>query len=131
MAGAWSFIQGLFGLGAGGAIGAGKALGQYKKVEEYKIANGYYADEETKKMRERVQEEWYHTHKACPNAAGRFMSSYPDYMGPSYQMKYWFEDHLRAKGIPYDEFILEKVTGVSYEKMVKRQLANTVNKYCR
>lgn len=130
MAGAWSFIQGLFGLGTAAGVGVGKSIIQSKKEYEFAMEHGLYADEETKKMRERVQEEWYHTHKACPNAAGRSLFSYSDRMGPSYQKKYWFEDHLKAKGIPYDEIILEKVTGVSYDKLVQKQLADTIRR-CR
>ena len=43
-------------------------------------------------------------------------------MGPYYQTKFWFRDHLNAKGISYDDAILDEVCGVNYEKLMNKML---------
>ena len=36
--------------------------------------------------------------------------------------KFWFRNHLKAKGILYDDEILDEVCGVNYEKLLKKRM---------
>ena len=53
--------------------------------------------------------------------------AHSDNMGPYYQTKFWFRDHLNAKGIPYDDAILDEVCGVNYEKLMNKMLDDAVH----
>ncbi len=128
MSGAVSFVLGLLGLGASGAVSAGQAISQQKKKDELAEMYGWNeTDVEVKKMRERVRKEWWSIPDCHPNCLGKWPQDYPDHLGPYYQTKFWFRDHLKAKGIPYDDVILNDVCGVNYEKLLKKRLDDAVH----
>lgn len=123
MSGAVSFVLGLLGLGASGAVSAGQSVSQAKKKAELAEMYGWNeTDIEVKKMRERVRKEWWSIPDCHPNCLGKWPQDYPSNLGPYYQTKYWFRDHLKAKGIPYDDVILDDVCGVNYEKLLNQRL---------
>lgn len=129
MSGAVSFVLGLLGLGAAGGINLGQSVSQKKKEAELAEMYGWNeTDVKVKKMRERVRKEWWSIPDCHPNCLGKWPSAYPSHMGPYYQTKFWFRDHLKAKGIPYDDVILDDVCGVNYEKLMNEQLRNAGNK---
>lgn len=113
MSGAISFFLGLFGLGAAGAVNAGQNISQSKKQAEldqiYTARAADRSDAELRQMHERVRKEWWSISDCHPNCLGKWPSAYSDRMGPYYQTKFWFRDHLNAKGIPYDDAILDEV----------------------
>ena len=51
----------------------------------------------------------------------------PTVWGSYYQTKFWFRDHLNARGIPYDDAILDEVCGVNYEKLMNKMLDDAVH----
>ena len=122
MSGAISFVLGLFGFGASAGISAGQSISQAKKIEEYKKENGWDATGERRQMYDRVWKEWYSIPDCHPNCLGKWPQDYPSNMGLYYRDKFWFRDHLRAKGIPYDDIILDEVCGVNYEKQLNKRM---------
>ena len=126
MSGAISFFLGLFGLGTAGAVNAGQNISQSKKQAEldqiYTARAADRSDAELRQMHERVRKEWWSIPDCHPNCLGKWPSAYSDRMGPYYQTKFWFRDHLNAKGIPYDDTILDEVCGVNYEKLMNKML---------
>lgn len=116
MSGAVSFVLGLLGLGAGGAISTGQSISENKRIAEYKAAYGYDADAETRKMYKRVEEEWWQMCNRSRNCLGETWLDPNDHRSVAMRRKSWFRRHLQAKGIPYDEVILDRVTGVTAEK---------------
>lgn len=129
MSGAVSFVLGLLGLGAAGGIDIHQGAKQRKKAAE--MAEMYGWNEKNKNilaMRERVRKEWWSILDNHPNCLGRWQCSYPSDKGLYYQTKYWFKDHLDAKGIPYDDVVLDDVCGVSYEKLLKKRLNDVCKK---
>lgn len=129
MAGAVSFVLGLLGLGAGAGVSARQAISHNKKIREHNEMFGWTTDDpEVQKMRERVRKEWANTVVCAPNCIGKWSFEYPDGRGPNYQTKLWFEAHLKAKGIPYDEVVLNEVSGVTFEEWQKRELNKVVRR---
>lgn len=122
MSGAIAFIKGLFGLGAAAGISVGQNISQDQKIAEYKRKTGYDATGERAKMYDRVCKEWYSISDCHPNCLGKWPQDYPSHMGLYYRDKFWFRDHLNAKGIPYDDIILDEITGVNYEKLLKKRM---------
>lgn len=116
MSGAVSFVLGLLGLGASGAVSARQNMSENKKIAEYKAAYGYDADTETQKMYKRVEEEWWIMCKRSRNCLNETWLDPNSHVRPTIRRKNWFRRHLEAKGIPYDEVILDRVTGVTAEK---------------
>mgnify|MGYP000156374656 FL=1 len=43
-------------------------------------------------------------------------------MSTAMMRKRWFRRHLEAKGIPYDDVVLNNVTGVSFERLQQKML---------
>lgn len=131
MSGAISFFLGLFGLGAAGAVNAGQNISQSKKQAEldqiYTAQAANRSDADLRQMHERVRKEWQSVPDCHPNCLGKWPSAYSDRMGPYYQTKFWFRDHLNAKGIPYDDAILDEVCGVNYEKLMNKMLDDAVH----
>ena len=126
MSGAVSFVLGLLGLGASGAVSAGQNIGQAKTQAEldqiYTAQAADRSDAELRKMHDRVRKEWWNIPDCHPNCLGKWPSEYSSNLGPYYQTKYWFRDHLKAKGIPYDDAILDEVCGVNYEKLLNKRM---------
>ena len=126
MSGAVSFVLGLRGLGASGAVSAGQSIGQAKKRAEldeiYKAQAADRSNAELRQMHDRVRKEWWSIPDCHPNCLGKWPQDYHSNLGPYYQTKYWFRDHLKAKGIPYDDEILDEVCGVNYEKLLKKRM---------
>ena len=132
MSGAASFILGLLGLGAAGAVSAGERVSYAKKKAELDEMYGRNErDPKILEMRERVRKEWWSIPDNHPNCLGKWSFEYPSHLGPYYQDKFWFKAHLDAKGIPYDDVILNDVCGVNYEKLLKKQMMNPNRKTWR
>lgn len=132
MSGAVSFVLGLLGFGAAGGVSAVQGVSQAKKQAELdKIDVARAVDRtnaELRQMHDRVRKEWWSIPDCHPNCLGKWRSAYPSGKGPYYQTKYWFRDHLQAKGIPYDDAILDEVSGVNYEKLLKKRLNDACKK---
>lgn len=73
-------------------------------------------------MRERVRKEWWSICGKTYNACERPASSYGDLSRTPwcYLKKRWFIDHLNKKGIPYDDLVVDDVTGVTFYESQKR-----------
>ena len=131
MSGAISFVLGLLGFGASAGVSVGQSIGQAKRQAEvdqiYKAQAADRSNAERRRMHDRVREEWYKIPDCHPNCLGKWPQDYPSCRGPYYQTKYWFRDHLKAKGIPYDDEILDEVCGVNYEKLLNKRLDDAVH----
>ncbi len=122
MSGASSFFLGLFGLGASAGISAEPSIGQKKAVHEAVAEMGYVGTPDVLRMRERVRKEWWDMCGKTYNACERPASSYGDLSRTPwcYLKKRWFIDHLNKKGIPYDDLVVDDVTGVTFYESQKR-----------
>ena len=73
MAGAFSFVLGIFGLGAAGAVSAGQNAKIKKADYQYGEEHGLHGTSEVLQMRERVRKEWWSicgkTYNACERPA--------------------------------------------------------------
>ena len=121
MSGAVSFVLGLLGLGAAAGVSAVQDAGINKKKDQVAGIHCWEGDTETLQMRRRVRDEWMSLHGGGPNCLGKWPSEYPTgrYMHSKY--RYWFKAHLDAKGIPYDDVVVNDVTGVTfYERQNQR-----------
>lgn len=131
MSGAVSFVLGLLGLGASGAVNAKNGIEQMKKQAEfdqvYAARAADRSDSEIRQMHDRVRKEWRSVPDGHPNCLGKWPHDYASNLGPYYQTKFWFRDHLNAKGIPYDDAILDEVCGVNYEKLMNKMLDDAVH----
>ena len=122
MSGASSFFLGLFGLGASAGISAEPSIGQKKAVHEAVAEMGYVGTPDVLRMRERVRKEWWDMCGKTYNACERPASSYGNLSRTPwcYLKKRWFIDHLNKKGIPYDDLVVDDVTGVTFYESQKR-----------
>lgn len=116
MSGAASFVLGLLGLGAGAGINAGQSIKQKKAVDKVVAEMGYIGEPDVLRMRERVRKEWW---DVCGNHYNACKKCKLDYGNPwktpmCYLTKRWFIAHLREKGIPYDDVVVDYVTGVYF-----------------
>lgn len=116
MSGAGSFFLELFGLGASAGISAGQSISQKKAVHEAVAEMGYVGIPDVLRMRERVRKEWW---DMCGNHYNACHKSKLDYGNPwktpmCYLTKRWFVAHLKEKEIPYDDVVVNDVTGVCY-----------------
>lgn len=116
MSGAVSFVLGLLGLGAAGGINAAQGVSQKREEAEYRTAYGLDADAETKKMRKRVEDEWWQICSWNHNCLGETWYVPGSSMSIPMMRKRWFRRHLDAKGIPYDDVVLNNCCGVTAEK---------------
>ena len=122
MSGAGSFFLGLFGLGASAGISAGQSISQKKAVHEAVEEMGYVGPPDVLRMRERVRKEWW---DMCGNHYNACHKSKSDYGNPwktpmCYLTKRWFVAHLKEKDIPYDDVVVNDVTGVCYYEHQKK-----------
>jgi hypothetical protein len=122
MSGAFSFILGLFGLGAAAGISAGQSISQKKAVHEAVAEMGYVGTPDVLRMRERVRKEWW---DMCGDYYNACHKSKLDYGNPwktpmCYLTKRWFVAHLKEKEIPYDDVVVNDVTGVCYYEHQKK-----------
>lgn len=116
MSGAASFVLGLLGLGASAGINAGQSIKQKKAVHKAVEEMGYVGTPDVLRMRERVRKEWW---DMCGNHYNACKKCKLDYGDPwktpmCYLTKRWFIAHLNEKGIPYDDVVVNDVTGVTY-----------------
>ena len=126
MSGAISFVLGLLGFGASAGVSVGQSISQSKKQAEvdqiYKAQAADRSNAELRRMHDRVREEWWSIPDCHPNCLGKWPTDYHSNRGPYYRDKLWFRDHLKAKGIPYDDEILDEVCGVNYEKLLNKRM---------
>lgn len=120
MSGAVSFVLGLLGLGAAGGVNVGQSISENKRVSQVPGIDVWDADTETNKMRERVYKEWMNL--GSINCLGKWPSEYPTGRYQHSQRRNWFRAHLEAKGIPYDDEILDEVTGINGERSRMRMI---------
>lgn len=122
MSEAGSFLKGLFGLSTAAGVSAVQTISRKKK--EYQLAEemGYYGTPEVLQMRQRVRKEWWEVCGNVYNACGKSVSDYgnPWRMPLCYCKKWWFIAHLNAKGIPYDDVVVDDVTGVRFYNSSKK-----------
>ena len=116
MAGAFSLFLGMLGLGAAGAVSAGQNAKIKKADYQYGEEHGLHGTSEVLQMRERVRKEWW---DMCGNHYNACHKSKLDYGNPwktpmCYLTKRWFVAHLREKDIPYDDVVVNDVTGVCF-----------------
>ena len=92
MAGAFSFVLGIFGLGAAGAVSAGQNAKIKKADYQYGEEHGLHGTSEVLQMRERVRKEWWSICGKTYNACERPASSYGDLSRTPwcYLKKRWF-----------------------------------------
>lgn len=116
MSGAASFVLGLLGLGASAGINAGQSIKQKKAVHKAVEEMGYVGTPDVLRMRERVRKEWWDMCGNHYNACKKCKLDYGDlWKTPMcYLTKRWFIAHLNEKGIPYDDVVVNDVTGVTY-----------------
>lgn len=76
MAGAFSFVLGMLGLGAAGAASAGQNAKIKKADYQYGEEHGLHGTSEVLQMRERVRKEWWSICGKTYNACERPASSY-------------------------------------------------------
>ena len=116
MSGAASFVLGLLGLGASAGINAGQSIKQKKAVHKAVEEMGYVGTPDVLRMRERVRKEWWdmcgNHYNACKKCKLDYGDSWKTPM--CYLTKRWFIAHLNEKGIPYDDVVVNDVTGVTY-----------------
>ena len=116
MSGAVSFVLGLLGLGAAGAVSAGQNAKIKKADYQYGEEHGLHGTSEVLQMRERVRREWWDicgkTYNACNKPASAYGNPYK--VPYCYCKKRWFIAHLNEKGIPYDDVVVNDVTGVTF-----------------
>lgn len=122
MASAFSLFLGLFGLGAAGAVSAGQNAKIKKADYQYGEEHGLHGTSEVLQMRERVRKEWW---DMCGNHYNACHKSKSDYGNPwktpmCYLTKRWFVAHLKEKDIPYDDVVVNDVTGVCYYEHQKK-----------
>lgn len=122
MSGAGSFFLGLFSLGASAGISAGQSISQKKAVHEAVAEMGYVGTPDVLRMRERVRKEWW---DMCGNHYNACHKSKLDYGNPwktpmCYLTKRWFVAHLKEKDIPYDDVVVNDVTGVCFYEHQKK-----------
>ena len=100
-------------------ISMGQNAEQNRRMEIYHQAYGYSrngkpADVQMLEMRERVRKEWMSLGNL--NCLGKFPSEYPGGPYQNSRRRNWFRAHLEAKGIPYDDLILDEVSGIAGER---------------
>lgn len=123
MSGAVSFVLGLLGFGAAGGVSAVQGVSQRKKeAEQAEIYGDNNVDAETRKMRKHVEEEWWQICSWSHNCLGECWYIPGSHMSTAMMRKRWFRRHLEAKGIPYDDVVLNNVTGVSFERLQQKML---------
>lgn len=130
MSGAVSFVLGLLGLGTAAGVGVAQDIGINKKRNQVAGVHCWEGDTETLKMRRRVYDEWMRINMSGPNCLGKWAHEYPTgrYLHSKY--RYWFKAHLDAKGIPYDDEILDEVSGVNLDRNNIALMYNTGKKHC-
>ena len=118
----FSLILSMLGLGAAGAVSAGQNAKIKKADYQYGEEHGLHGTSEVLQMRERVRKEWWSICGKTYNACERPASSYGDLSRTPwcYLKKRWFIDHLNKKGIPYDDLVVDDVTGVTFYESQKR-----------
>lgn len=99
MSGAVSFVLGLLGLGASGAVSAGQKAKIKKADYQYGEEHGLHGTSEVLQMRERVRKEWWSICGKTYNACERPASSYGNLSRTPwcYLKKRWFIDHLNKR----------------------------------
>lgn len=129
MSGAVSFVLGLLGFGAAGGVSAVQGVSQKKAVHKAAEEMGYVGTPEVLRMRERVRKEWW---DMCGNHYNACHKSKLNYGNPwktpmCYLTKRWFVAHLKEKDIPYDDVVVNDVTGVTFyehQNQISREWMN-------
>lgn len=130
MSGAVSFVLGLLGLGAAGGVSVGQRVSQKKAIHQAVEEMGYVGTPEVLRMRERVRKEWWDMCGDHYNACKKCKLDYGDpWKTPMCRLtKRWFVAHLEAKGIPYDDVVVNDVTGVTFYEHQKKRLDEVARK---
>ena len=95
MSGAVSFVLGLLGFGAAEGVSAVQGVSQRKKeAEQAEIYGDNNVDAETRKMRKRVEEEWWQICSWSHNCLGECWYIPGSHMSTAMMRKRWFRRHL-------------------------------------
>lgn len=104
-------------------ISIGQNAEQNKRMDVYNEAYGYSRngkpeDTQTLEMRNRVRKEWKQMGSDLYNCLGETWCT----PGGNVNIKKrnWFRRHLEAKGIPYDYFVLDEVSGVANDRAMRK-----------
>lgn len=116
MSGAVSFVLGLLGFEVAGGVSAAQNASENKRVTRSPSTSVWDTDAKTLAMRQRVWKERMAIHDCCPNCLGKFQHEYPSGRYMHSKERNWFKAHLDAKGIPYDDEILDEVSHVNFDK---------------
>lgn len=123
MSGASSFVLSLLGLGTAGAVHVGQTIRQKQAEAEVGAMHGFEGTPEALEMRSKVRKEWRHISGSVYNACGKPVDAYgnPWRQPLCYVERRWFIAHLEAIGMPYDDIVVNDVTGVAHYEWMKRQ----------
>lgn len=113
-------------------ISIGQNAEQNKRMNVYNEAYGYSrngkpADVQTLEMRNRVREEWKRMGNDLYNCLGE--TWFTPGGNRNIKKRNWFRRHLEAQGIPYDDFVLDEVSGVAHDRAMRK--LNEYDKYHR
>ena len=113
-------------------ISIGQNIEQAKRLEIYHESYGYSrkgkpADVQTLEMRNRVRKEWNRMGGHVYNCLGETWCTPGGNM--NIKRRNWFRRHLEAQGIPYDDLVLDEVSGVAHDRFMRN--INEYNKYHR
>ena len=122
MSGASSFVLSLLGFGTAGAVHVGQTIRQKQAEAEVGAMHGYEGTPEVLEMRSKVRKEWWRVCGNVYNACGKPVDAYGNpWKQGCYVKKRWFIAHLEEIGMPYDEIVVNDVTGVAHYEWMKRQ----------
>lgn len=125
MSGAIAFIKGVLGLAAAAGVSAGQEASYAKRAAQ---TPGMNPSAETSALLRRVREERLKIHDGCPNCLGKRISEYPTGPYMHSQERNWLRAHLDAKGIPYNDEVLDEVSHVNWDRIRNQMLERDLRK---
>lgn len=125
MSGAIAFIKGVLGLAAAAGVSAGQEASYAKRAAQ---TPGMNPSAETSTLLSRVWEERLRIHDGCPNCLGKWISEYPTGPYMHSQERNWLRAHLNAKGIPYNDEVLDEVSGVNGDRIRHQMIQRAIKK---
>lgn len=114
MSGAIAFIKGVLGLVAAAGVSVGQEASYAKKAAQIPSMN---PSAETSALLKRVRDERMKIYDGCPNCLGKFKWEYPSGPYMHSRERNWLKAHLDAKGIPYNNEVLDIVSHVEGDKV--------------
>ena len=125
MSGAIAFIKGVLGLAASAGVSAGQEASYAKRAAQ---TPGMNPSAETSALLGRVREERLKIHDGCPNCLGKWISEYPTGPYMHSQERNWLRAHLDAKGIPYNDEVLDKASHVEGDRIRHQMIQQAIKR---